>query len=220
MASGRSSLPVLTEAIAGRRIAGSWMADREVHRIHRIWSGLDKYDAVSVALVMGKEVIFDRALAPAVERIASDPARREQSKAQLPSLARRLLEEVEEKGKIRMDRWGVPNNRARPARMVLQEHLLVTSEGIHTERGYHTAIVRPWRASEFSKQFAGSAKSLKLEEAEDRLMLAALRSAVVAQEREVEKWFAFGDSRIEPLIHQGKIERRSGHGKIWLTTAQ
>lgn len=216
MASGRSSLPILTEAIAGKHLPASWMADPDVHRIYRIWMGIDSYDVISAPLVRGKEVSLDPRLGPAVERIAMDPHRRKRALDALPALARRLLEEVATKRKIRMDRWGVPNQKARPARVLLQQQLLVTSSDIHTERGYHTAIVLPWSASDLSKRFAAAAKQLEFDEAADELILAAVRSAVIAPEREARRWFVFGEARLDAMLVDGKIGRFSAEKKTWL----
>lgn len=216
MESGRSSLPVLTEAIAGRPITGSWMADPEVHRIHRLMGRLSRLGFVHAPLIMGKDVIMDPSLGPAVERIADDPERKEKAVRQLPALARRLFEDVQAEGRLRMDGWKVPTAKARPARLVLEKELLVSSGHIHTERGYHTAVVRPWKASQFSKQFRKEAKKLSFEQAADALILAALRSSVIVSEREARRWFVFGEDRFDALIDRGSIERFSEAGKTWL----
>src|SRR4030067_1897423 len=43
MESGASGLPVLAEAIVGRHLRGSWMADREVYRIYRVMNGVRRH---------------------------------------------------------------------------------------------------------------------------------------------------------------------------------
>jgi hypothetical protein len=220
MASGRSSLPLLTEAIAGRHIRGSWMADREVYRIHGITHRLRSHDVLSVSLILGKETVIDVSLGPAIERIARDAYRRGRAVRQLPPLAQQLLERVEPDGRVRMDRWGPPTRQARPARTLLERHLLVTSRDLHTERGYHTSIVTPWRASASSKRFSKAAVRLTFDQAQDRLLLAAVRSAVIAPEREVRRWFAFGADRIDALIAEGAIDRLTVTGRSWLTGLQ
>ena len=147
METGSSGLPVLAEAIVGRQIRGSWMADRDVYRIHRILTGTRRRGVVAAPIVMGKETLFVPALGPAIERVAGDPARRRQARDALPPLSRRLLDDVERNGEVRMDRWPRSAVQARRARLLLVRQLLVWSQSIHTEGGYHTAVVIPWRAA-------------------------------------------------------------------------
>ncbi len=215
MASGRSSLPSITEAIVGRHIRGSWMGDREVYRIHGITHRLRSLDLLAAPLILGKETLIDPSLAPAIARVASDTNRRREALRQLSPLARQLLARVETTGRVRMDHWGPPTRQARPARLVLERHLLVTSRDVHTERGYHTNILMPWRASAISKRFA--AGRLTFEDAQDVLLLAAIRSAVIAPEREARRWFTFGTDRIAALLAEGRIQRLTIHGLPWLT---
>jgi len=165
MESARSSLPALTEAIAGREIRGSWMADREVFRIYRILRGMPAHGIVSAPLVEGKDTLFTPVLGPAVERVATDPERRTRAAAASTPLARRLLAAVERDGEVRMDRWPGPTAPARAARLLLTRQLLVRSRSLHTERGYHTAMVIPWRASPLSRRFSGRAKRLSYDAA-------------------------------------------------------
>lgn len=220
MASGRSSLPILTEAIAGRSLEGSWMADPDVHRIWRVWRGLDRHDLISAPLVLGKEVLLDSSLGPAVERVARDQRRCEAARARLPDLARRLLERVEGEGSVRMDHLSVSTKEGRRARLLLQQELLAVASDIHTEAGYHTAIVRPWSASEIGTRFAKAAAKLTLEGGITRLGAAAVRSAVVVPEREARRWFVFGAPWIDDLVMRGEIERLEAEGRTWLTRPQ
>ncbi len=217
MGSGRSSLPLLTEAIAGRPLAGSWMAHPEASRIYRIWGKLATYELMTVPLILGKETLLDVSLQPAVERIASDPERRAKVRGTLPPLARRLLEQVEAKGQIRMDRWGVSTKQARVARVLLERELLVASAGLHTEYGYHTSLVAPWSSSRLSRRFSNKATKLTLGEAQDQLLLAAIRSAVVVPLQEVQHWFTFGARRLEACLDQGKLTRFTAEARTWLT---
>lgn len=217
VSTGRSSLPALSEAIAGHSLPGSWMAHPEVHRIHKILGGIKKHSVVAAPLIMGKETMMHASLGPAVERIASDRARRDILRRLLPPLARKLLHDVEAEGELRMDRWGVPTRQARTARLLLERELLVASRGLHTERGYHTCIVQPWGRSEFSRRFAKKAVSLDFDKAQDLLWVAALRSAVIAPEQEARRWFAFGTGRLDALLANGKIERYAAQGRNWLT---
>lgn len=207
MTTGRSSLPVLSEAIAGHSIRGSWMAAPEVHRIYAILQGLRRYDLVEVPLILGKAALLTPTLGPAVERIARDSGRRERARGRLPPLARRLLETVEETGSVRMDTWGIPAARSRPARIQLERELLVAATETHTRGGYHTVTLRPWRTGRLAARFGRASRRLGYDEAADLLLLAAVRSAVAAPEREARRWFAFGADRLDALLALGALRR-------------
>lgn len=218
MLTGRSALPILTEAIAGREIRGSWMADPEVHRIYRVMNRIDAgtHGISQVRLILGKEVLIDDELSPAVQRVASDRGRIARAREALTSTARRLLQELEGEGQVRMDEWKVPTKEARPARMLLETQLLAVGEELHTENGYHTSVLRLWKASTIAKRFGTSAKKMTYEAAQDMLLEAALKAAVVASEREARRWFPFGGDRIESLVSAGEIRRLAVGRQRWL----
>jgi hypothetical protein len=221
LSAGRSSLPMLAEAVAGHPIRGSWMADPEVFRIHRLMRKVLRSSRVLTApLVGGKETLIDASLGPAVQRIAGDRARRTASIRQLPPLARALLRDLESTGEIRMDRWGASPARSRDARLLLARELLATSAELHTESGYHTALVRPWTASSIAVRFGKTARRLDYKEAQRKLWRAAIRSAVVVLEGEARKWFPFGDAALYLLLETGELQRRPEGRKIWLTSEQ
>lgn len=216
MESGRASLPILTETIAGRQIRGSWMADRDVFRIYGILGSIHKYGIISAPIVGGKETLFPPELSPSIERVAGDPSRREQARTTLTPLARQLLAEVERTGEVRMDRWPGPPRPARAARLLLVRQLLVWSRSMHTERGYHTAVVIPWRASAFSIHFARRAAGLDYERAQRALLQSAIRSAVAAPEPEVRRWFVFGAGPLNTMIGEGLLRRLQVGRTAWL----
>lgn len=218
LAAGRSSLPMLAEAIVGHEIRGSWMADPEVFRIHRLMRRVNRSAGiVNVPLVGGKETLIDASLAPAVQRIAADRARRDAAIRQLPPLARALLRDVNESPEVRMDRWPAPQAAGRRARMLLISLWLVDSRSIHTDSGYHTALVRPWNRSAVAERFAKSARRLNFEGACRTLWEAAVRSAVVVPQREARRWFPFGETGLPGLIGAGKATRFAAAGRTWLT---
>jgi hypothetical protein len=220
LATGRGSLPTLAEAITGRALAGSWMADREVFRIHAMLKAVTKArSVVAVPLALGKETLLDRSLAPAVVRLAADPARRQLAISRLPLAPRRLLAQVEAEGEVRMDRVSVPTVQGRKARLRLERELLVVSTDLHTERGYHTAVVIPWAASTVARRFARPARRVSSDEAQDLLIRAAIRSAVLAPEREARRWFVFGADRFDRLIARGELQRLVSGRMTWLATA-
>ncbi len=215
----RSSLPMLAEAIAGESIRGNWMAHPAVYRIYDVLRGLRKYDLVTAPLVLAKETLLAPSLGPAVERIAVDEERLAAVRANLPPVARRLLHQVEERGRLRMDQWPEPLTEARRARLLLMRQLLVFSREGHTEGGYHTAFVTPWTRSDFSRRFGPDAARLTLSAAVRQILLAAIRSAVLAPEREVRRWLVTGAEGIDALVAEGKVRRLTGEGGPWLTCA-
>lgn len=201
---GQSAVPSLSEAIAGRPLRGSWMANPEVHLIYRLLSRLQERDVLSATLVLGKSTALQPALGPAVQRIATDPARLSTTTAALPAAAAELLRVIEDAGSVRMDELVLPTKEARKARVALEHALLAVSQELHTERGAHTTVVRPWRDSEIATRFAAEAASLSLDEAEDALLAACLRSAVVAPEREIRRWFPGAATTLDRFLDGGR----------------
>ncbi len=221
LAAGRSSLPMLAEAIVGRPIRGSWMADPEVFRIHRLMRRVHRAGGViSAALIQGKETLIDVSLGPAVQRIAGDPARRAAAVRDLPPPARALLDAVESSGEVRMDRWRASPRAGRDARLQLMERWLVVSSQLHTEAGYHTALVRPWRTSPLATRFGKATRRLDYDDALRMLCEAGLRSAVVVPEREARRWFPFEPAALDGLISSGAIRRLTAARRAWLTCDQ
>lgn len=209
---------MLAEAITGRPIRGSWMADPEVFRVYELFKKVYKdQDVVALPLILGKDTLVDSSLGPAVERVAGDPERANLARAELPPLARRLLDEVEASGEVRMDRWTVSTARGRNARRRLERDLLVMSREMHTEHGYHTAVVMPWSRSRIAMRFGPPAGQLSYDDACDALVLAAVRSAMVAPEREVRRWFAFAQERIDALLGRGILARLMTGRVAWIT---
>jgi hypothetical protein len=115
-----------------------------------------------------------------------------------------------------MDRWRASPAAGRDARLRLVNQLLVASAELHTESGYHTALVRPWHTSAVATRFAKSASRLNYEEACRTLWEAAARSAVVVPEREARRWFPFGDAGLGDLIDAGRIQRLTAARRTWL----
>lgn len=219
LATGHSSLPCLAEGIAGRALVGSWMADPNVYRIYAIVKAVLKAPSVvAVPLILGKLTLLNQSLAPAVARLAADPARRRTAIAQLPPLARQLLTQVEAEGEVRMDRLSVPTTQGRRARGLLERELLVVSRDLHTERGYHTSIVIPWADSPIARRFMRRARRLAYEEAQDLLVCSAVQSAVCVPEREARRWFVFGAARFDVLVERNQMRRLTWGGTTWMAS--
>jgi hypothetical protein len=205
---GHAGVPVLAHAVAGREIVGSWMAAPEVHRIYDLLNELAGHDVCSAPLLDGKVTIFDTSLAPAVQRLATDPARRARIVAQLPPTAAKLLRRVESEGEVRMDHCGLSTKEGRAARLRLERFLLVIGVGIHTERGSHTVALRPWSESRLARREAAPADALPdLEASMDLLLETAVRAAVVVPERDARKWSDFAADGLDRLVETGRIER-------------
>lgn len=204
---GHAGVPVLAHTVAGRELAGSWMASPEVHRIYDLLSELSKHDLCSAALLDGKVTIFEPSLAPAVQRLATDPERRARLIAELPPTTRRLLERVELDGDVRMDHTGLSAKEGRAARLRLERLLLAVSVQIHTDRGSHTAALRPWSESRLARRHDATDAVPDVETAMDLLLEAAVNAAVVVPEREGRKWFDFAAERLDRLVEEGRVER-------------
>ena len=204
---GHAGVPVLAHTIAGRELVGSWMASPEVYRIYDLLNELAEHDFCSAPLLDGKVTIFDPSLAPAVQRIATDPVRRAALVAQLPPAAAKLLRRVEREGDVRMDQTGMSTKEGRAARLRLERHLLVVTQGIHTERGSHTTALRPWSESHIARRCQASDGLPDLETGMDLLVETAVRAAVVVAERQARKWFDFAAERIDFLVDAGRIDR-------------
>lgn len=217
LSTGRSSLPMLAEAMAGRILPGSWMAHPETHRIYRLLGRLSRHeDVLAVPLILGKETLAHASLGGAIARVAGDRRRRDAAASQLTPTAKRLLHDVESRGQVRMDQWNAPAAVGRKARYLLERELLVASTGLHTEHGYHTAIVMPWAQSTIAQRYGTLAARLDYAEAVDALLLAALRSAVLAPEREVRRWFIFGEAPLAGMIADGTVVRHRAGRLTWL----
>ena len=209
---------MLAEAITGRSIRGSWMADREVFRIYKLLKKIYKSEEISsLPLILGKETLVHASLGPAIARVAGDSERRSAARAELPPLARRLLDEVEASGEVRMDRWTASTAQGRHARLRLERDLLVMSRDLHAERGYHTAIVMPWSQSKIAARYGVEGQRLRFPDAVDQVIVAGVRSAVIAPEREVRRWFVFGRERIDELVRSGGLVQFKSDNAAWIT---
>jgi hypothetical protein len=203
---GHTGVPVLAHAIAGRELAGSWMASPEVHRIYDLIEDLSNHDLCFVSLLDAKVTIIEPSLAPAVHRIATDPERVERLLGGLPPPAARLYARVQAEGDVRMDQTGLSTKEGRVARLRLERHLLVVGQGIHTDRGSHTVALRPWSESRLARRLE-DAPLPSPPDAMDLLLETAVTAAVVVPETQARKWFDFAAERLDRLVDAGRIER-------------
>jgi hypothetical protein len=213
---GKAAIPNMADAIAGRPLRGSWMANPEVHLIYRLTSRLQGF--LGAPLILGKSTTVDPALAPALYSLAADPARRQDARGRLSLDAARLLELVAQRGAVRMDAIDLPTKQSRKARVELEREFLVHSYDIHTDRGAHTSVIEEWEMSPLAKELAGTELS-SLEHAVDTLVHAGLRSAVLAPEREVRKWFEGASGALDRLVNSGSAQQLRAAKQALVTLA-
>jgi hypothetical protein len=171
----------LAAEIAGEPIRGSWWGHRAGKRIFDICEALHDSGEVLVTKLCAKKVTFvHRGLWAALYRVVTDPEWRAAQRPGLTPAARRLLDQVEEAGEVRLDRVSVgavaSGDRRAPAgaRDELEQRMLVQSQQIHTEAGNHATVLRSWQrwASEAAPELPAETRSLERAQAE-----AAVRAA-------------------------------------------
>lgn len=215
LVSGRSALPNAAEAIAGRPIVGSWWGDPDGSLIFRLLTELedDAPEYLDVALVDGKRTLVPPQLAPVVLRVASDADRRHRVAAGLKEPARRLLEHLAGGRTVRTDEPAHAGKVGRSARAALEAGLLASSTSVHTSSGHHASLLETYGEPSLGEPQPGDLAAL---------MGAALEAAVVAERKEVEKWFRYVEPdrarRTATTDELGASEIRTD-GRIWLTLA-
>jgi hypothetical protein len=213
---GKAAVPNMADAIAGRVLRGSWMANPEVHLIYRLISRLEGF--VSAPLVLGKSTTLDPSLTDAFYSVAADPRRQAAARSELSRDAARLLELLDGRPEVRMDAINMPTKQSRKARLELEREFLVHSYDIHTERGSHSSVIAPWESSELAQQHANR-PLLPADEAADVLTDAAVRSAVLAPEREVHRWFTGSAAALARLLDAGRCGRHVAGKQSFITVS-
>ena len=156
----------LIEAVVGGPIKGSWWGHEKGGLIFQIATALeDSPDVLAAKLVGGKVAFVHRALWPALIRVMTDPAHRQQATAKLSDAAERLLIDVEKSGSMSQ-----PDKKARTE---LEKRALVVSASEHTDRGNHITVLRSWRAWA-PRDVADAAAALSITDAKRRLARAGL----------------------------------------------
>jgi hypothetical protein len=201
MASGKSSLPTLTEAIVGHAIKGSWMVGADGQRIYDLWNEIDaRPEVTSAPLVQGKQVYLRSTLNPALSAVKGDAKRRTRAVDSLKPRERQLYDAILEAGELRADEWAqvslLTASQVRTARTRLAALFLVAGEELHTDAGYHTVILRP---------LAPEPGDVSFTDATNELLAAAIRSCVLADAKEVRKWNDWSSAALDALLDDGAV---------------
>jgi hypothetical protein len=129
-------LPSVTRFVAGDNVRGSWWTHPQSHEMYNLACQLRAHpDVLMVKLISGKVTLVHRALWPAVFTVAT--AREPWQLEGLSKAAGALLKKVDKE--IRVSSSG---DRVRE----LEGRLLVYSESVHTERGFHTKQLQTWKS--------------------------------------------------------------------------
>lgn len=133
------ALPSVVRIVGGPRVKGSWWGHEKGHEIFRELGKLESHpDALTTRLISGKVTYIHRRLWPDFLSVAN--ARERWQTGGLSLGARRLLAEVDGKGQVRMDGYPGKSDDARE----IERRLLVYTEDIHTDKGFHTKLLSAW----------------------------------------------------------------------------
>jgi len=158
-------LPCFVEEVAGEPVRGSWWGHPRGKVIFNLSEDLADTGEVLVAKVAhGKVGLVHAALWPALVRIVTDRGWRAAQERGLPAAARDLLARVE-----RLDALRLEAADRKPGK-VLEQRLLVLAASVHTDKGSHVTVLRPW-SRWASAEVTAAACALDLDEA--RAALAA-----------------------------------------------
>lgn len=128
--------PSITGLVTGASVRGSWWAHPRAHKMFRLACELRGHrDVLMVKLISGKVTLVHRPLWPAIFAIAT--ARESWQMSGLSKAAKALLKKVNQR--THTDASGDPVRE-------LESRLLVHSESVHTERGFHTKQLQRWES--------------------------------------------------------------------------
>jgi len=128
--------PSVTGFVAGDRVRGSWWAHPQSHEMYSLACRLRAHpDVLLVKLISGKVTLVHRPLWPAVFTVAT--AREPWQLEELSKDAQALLKKVDKETQL--------SSSGDPVRE-LEARLLVYSESVHTERGFHTKELQTWKS--------------------------------------------------------------------------
>jgi len=126
--------PSVTGFVVGDNVRGSWWNHPQSHEMYGLCCRLhDHPDVLLVKLISGKVTLVHRPLWPAVFTLAT--AREPWQLEGLSKEAKTLLTKVDKETEV--------SSSGDPVRE-LEKKLLVYSESVHTERGFHTKQLQTW----------------------------------------------------------------------------
>ncbi len=130
------AFPSISGLVAGSSVRGSWWAHPQAHEIFRLACQLHSHpDVLTVKLISGKVTLVNRPLWPAVFAVGT--AREAWQMKALSKEAKALLKQVDKEVRVTASGDAVRE---------LEAKLLVYSESVHTERGFHTKQVQTWKS--------------------------------------------------------------------------
>ncbi len=128
--------PSVTGFVVGDNVRGSWWNHPQSHEMYGLSCRLhDHRDVLSVKLISGKVTLVHRPLWPAVFTVAT--AREPWQLEGLSKEAKALLRKVEKETDVSSSGDAVRE---------LEVRLLVYSESVHAERGFHTKQLQAWES--------------------------------------------------------------------------
>jgi hypothetical protein len=128
--------PSVTGFVAGDNLRGSWWTHPQSHEMYNLACHLRAHpDVLMVKLISGKVTLVHRPLWPAVFTVAT--AREPWQLEGLSKEAKALLKKVDKETQVCSS-----GDRVRE----LEARLLVYSESVHTERGFHTKQLQTWKS--------------------------------------------------------------------------
>jgi hypothetical protein len=131
-----STLPSVTGFVAGDNVRGSWWTHPQSHEMYNLACRLRTHpDVLTVKLVSGKVTLVHRPLWLAVFTVGT--ARESWQLEGLSKEAKGLLKKVDKETQVSSS-----GDRVRE----LEGRLLVFSESVHTERGFHTKQLQTWKS--------------------------------------------------------------------------
>jgi hypothetical protein len=136
------SLPNVVSMVAGPKVKGSWWGHERGHEIFNELEKLEAHpDSLTTRLVSGKVTYVHRRLWPEILSVAT--AREDWQLHGLNGAARRLLSKVDRDGEVRTDKMESFKGLGEAAREI-EKRLLVYTEEIHTEKGFHAKALMAW----------------------------------------------------------------------------
>jgi hypothetical protein len=139
------ALPNVVGLVAGPKVKGSWWGHERGHEIFNELRKLEAHpDSLTTRLVSGKVTYVHRRLWPDLLSVAT--AREDWQLHGLSGAARRLLSKVDREGEVRTDKMGSFKGLGEAAREI-EKRLLVYTEEIHTEKGFHAKALMAWSRS-------------------------------------------------------------------------